>query len=380
MKKTWLSRVLALRKSLSHRLMWTACLTLALVTSGCAERVAAAGERTATEVSVTTAQNAPVADAFAALPAITQATAKPAMTAEPPVQLTFEATETEPSSSWRPPLYEVPHALNANDHFYLISPLPFDYADLPVQDYRYGYVLPDTTTLHTGTDIKAELHTPIVAAADGKVVFAGYGLLNGGNDKDDPYGLAVVIRHNLSFQNRTILTVYAHMEKTTVEKGDWVKAGDQIGCVGMTGATSGPHVHFEIRLESSENEYETQNPELWIVPPVGYGVLAGRVMTTGGELLSQRQMWVKSLATGEIWTMFTYSMRMKRVDPYYRENLLLSSLPEGEYEVSLYYFGLQTKVIEVHPGAVTYFEFTGRNGFTIGEPSPASTDEFLTDI
>ena len=204
-----------------------------------------------------------------------------------------------------------------------------DFVEKPLPDYRYGYILPETTTMHTGTDFKAPLHTPILAAADGKVVFAGYGLLNGAGDKDDPYGLAVVIRHNLSFQNRTILTVYAHMEKTTVKTGDWVKAGDQIGNVGLTGATSGPHLHIEIRLEVDANEYEVQNPEMWIVPSMGYGVLAGRVMTTGGGLLGERQIWVKSLATGETWTMYTYSTRMKHIDPYYQENLLLSDLAAG---------------------------------------------------
>ncbi len=211
-----------------------------------------------------------------------------------------------------------------------------------------------------------------------KVVFAGYGLLNGAGDKDDPYGLAVVIRHNLSFQNRTILTVYAHMEKTTVQKGDWVKAGDQIGNVGLTGATSGPHLHIEIRLEINANEYEVQNPEMWIVPSIGNGVLAGRVMTTGGGLLGERQIWVKSLETGETWTMYTYSTRMKHLDPYYHENLLLSDLAAGKYEVSFYYFGLQKQIVEIHPGAITFFQYMGKNGFTIGDPAPPSTDEFLT--
>ena len=355
-------------------------LALIVALSGCAQSVVAAVQKTTT---VGVPAETKSTEAIAAAQAGTT-TPEPARlkngNAQPLAKMTFEAIETEPSLVWRPPLYDVPLALNPNDHFYLTSPLPFDFEDSPVQDYRYGYILPDTTTLHTGTDIKAPLHTPILAAGDGKVVFAGYGLLNGNNDKNDPYGLAVVVRHNLSFQNRTILTVYAHMEMTTVQKGDWVKAGDQIGNVGLTGATSGPHLHIEIRLEKSENEYEIQNPELWIVPPVGYGVIAGRVMTTGGALMGERPMWIKSIETGETWSMFTYSTRMIRVDPYYHENFLLSNLPAGKYEVSLYYFGLKTQVVEIHPGTVTYFEFTGKNGFMVGEPAPASMDELLTDF
>ncbi|MRR32344.1 M23 family metallopeptidase, partial [bacterium] len=208
------------------------CLALILAMSGCAQRVAAAVQKTATASVPADAESAEPIGAVQADTATPEPVRLNEGNAQALAKMTFEAKETEPSMVWRPPLYDVPLALNPNDHFYLTSPLPFDFEDTPVQDYRYGYVLPDTTTLHTGTDIKAPLHTPILAAGDGKVVFAGYGLLNGNNDKKDPYGLAVVIRHNLSFQNRTILTVYAHMEMTTVQKGDWVKAGDQIGNVG----------------------------------------------------------------------------------------------------------------------------------------------------
>ncbi len=360
-------------------------IALMLIMSGCAEKAVAASQKTPTvEITVPTStshlpdQTATTPEAFPTSTPLQSVMATPV----PLVQLTFESTPTEPGSLWRPPLYKVPLALNPNDHFYFISPLPSNYEDWPVADYRYGYILPDTTTLHTGTDIKAPLHTPILAAADGKVVFAGYGLLTGAGNKEDPYGIAVVIRHNLSFQNRTILTVYAHMEKTTVQQGDWVKSGEQIGSVGLTGATTGPHLHIEIRLEDGENdnEYETQNPELWIVPPVGYGVLAGRFMTTGGELQGQKQVWVKSIDTGQIWTMVTYSIRMTRVDPYYKENFLLNNLPAGKYEISTYYFGLQAQIVEIHPGAVTFFEFTGRNKYRVGDPAPLSTDEFLTDF
>ena len=351
---------------------------LLLTSGGCISRVSASSDLEATATpnefppspsptpfSVQSTTSAPVEIAGVA-------------TKVPPLALTFAAPNLEPTPNWRPPLYPVPLALNPNDHFYFMSPFPLDYTEEPLPDYRYGYILPKTQIMHTGMDIIEPLHTPILAAADGKVVFAGYGLLNGHGDKEDPYGLAVVIRHNMSFQNRTILTVYAHMEKTTVVKGDWVKAGDQIGFVGLTGATSGPHLHFEIRLEINEQDYEIQNPELWMVPSLGNGVLAGRVMSTGGALLGERQVWVKSIETNKTWTMFTYSTRMTRCDPYYRENLVLSNLPAGKYEVSFYYFGLKRQVIEVRPGAIAYFQFWGKDGFKVGDPPPPSADQFLS--
>jgi hypothetical protein len=114
-----------------------------------------------------------------------------------------------------------------------------------------------------------------------------------------------------------------------------------------------------------------------MVPALGNGVLAGRVMSTGGALLGERQIWVKSIESNKTWTMFTYSTRMTRCDPYYRENLVLSNLPAGKYEVSFYYFGLKKQVIEVRPGAIAYFQFWGKEGFKVGDPPPPSADEFL---
>lgn len=355
-----------------------AVLLLVLTSAGCASVVSAAVnlKPAATPATVITPSNlpgpTPPAQTYLAAAVPSEAPAEKSM-----FEMTFAEVSTQAVTYQRPPLYEAPLALNPHDHFYFYRPVPMDYAEEPVADYRYGYVLPKTTTLHTGTDIKEPLHTPILAAADGKVVFAGFGLLKGNGDKNDPYGLAVVIRHNLSYQNKTILTVYAHMEKAAVTLGQWVKAGDQIGYVGLTGATSGPHVHIEIRLEVNEQEYEVQNPELWMVPPVGYGVLAGRVMSTGGALLGERQVWIKSLDTNQTWTMYTYSTRMNHVDAYYRENLVLSDLPAGKYEVSFYYFGLQKQMIEIYPGAISYFQYEGRNGFTVGAPPAPSPEEFL---
>ena len=88
--------------------------------------------------------------------------------------------------------------------------------------------------LHAGIDIPAETGQPIYAPGDGTVVLAGsYG----------GYGNAVVIDHGDGMQ-----TVYAHQSKIGVSDGQEVLAGDTIGYVGSTGFSTGPHLHFEIRL------------------------------------------------------------------------------------------------------------------------------------
>ena len=83
---------------------------------------------------------------------------------------------------------------------------------------------------HKGTDFAASVGTPIMATASGKVVKASYTRANGNY---------VTVKHN-----NTYSTQYLHMKKRKVRKGDFVKQGDIIGWVGMTGNTSGPHVCY----------------------------------------------------------------------------------------------------------------------------------------
>lgn len=87
--------------------------------------------------------------------------------------------------------------------------------------------------LHAGIDLAAPTGTPIYAAREGRVIFAG---------SDGGYGLMVRIRHQNGFA-----TYYAHMSKIRVKTGDWVIENQRIGDVGNTGRSTGPHLHFEIR-------------------------------------------------------------------------------------------------------------------------------------
>lgn len=90
------------------------------------------------------------------------------------------------------------------------------------------------TSYHTGVDLAAPTGTPIVAANSGTVIFAGgssYG-----------YGIAIVLAHG------PYTTVYGHLSSLSVNCGQYVNAGQVIGAVGSTGQSSGPHLHFEIRL------------------------------------------------------------------------------------------------------------------------------------
>lgn len=89
---------------------------------------------------------------------------------------------------------------------------------------------------HNGVDLAAAIGTPIMASAPGTVILSRTGGYNGG------YGTYVVISHANGTQ-----TLYAHMSLNNVEVGQSVSQGEVIGAIGMTGKTTGPHVHFEIR-------------------------------------------------------------------------------------------------------------------------------------
>lgn len=84
---------------------------------------------------------------------------------------------------------------------------------------------------HSGTDIAAISGSKIFAAGDGKVLLAGGNYFYSGN--------MIIIDHGQNLQ-----TIYAHLSKTLVNVGDFVKKGDVIGLVGATGRATGPHLHW----------------------------------------------------------------------------------------------------------------------------------------
>jgi murein DD-endopeptidase MepM/ murein hydrolase activator NlpD len=90
---------------------------------------------------------------------------------------------------------------------------------------------------HDGIDIPAPRGTPIVAVEKGMVIYSDNGIRG--------YGNMVVIAHN-----DDVFTVYAHNRSNKVKKGDRVKKGQLIAEVGNTGRSTGPHLHFEIRIRN----------------------------------------------------------------------------------------------------------------------------------
>ena len=99
----------------------------------------------------------------------------------------------------------------------------------------FAAVNPVTQVHHDGIDFIAEKATPVLAAAAGEVVTA---------DFDPKYGYHVIIQHEGGYT-----TLYAHLAELRVAAGDTAEAGTEIGTVGNTGQSTGPHLHLELRKD-----------------------------------------------------------------------------------------------------------------------------------
>lgn len=107
---------------------------------------------------------------------------------------------------------------------------------------RYGY---QRSYYHTGLDIAAPNGTPIRAAADGTVTYAGYHY---------SYGNLLIVTHANGVQ-----TYYAHCSRLNCSVGSYVSQGQTIAAVGSTGNSTGPHLHLEVRINGT-----AQNPQNYV--------------------------------------------------------------------------------------------------------------------
>lgn len=119
-----------------------------------------------------------------------------------------------------------------------LSGISFSWPLLGTITSNYGW---RKSGFHHGIDIAGEIGTPIRAAADGKVSYSGYKPI---------YGNVVFIDHADEKQ-----TVYAHAQKIYIKEKQIVKKGQVIATVGISGKTTGPHLHFEVREKG-----KTYNP------------------------------------------------------------------------------------------------------------------------
>jgi murein DD-endopeptidase MepM/ murein hydrolase activator NlpD len=270
-----------------------------------------------------------------------QITATPVRTPTPTLTLTPTIAPTLLSTlipgvwggdvaTWTPPAPDNRFAGN----FLFVRPFSDDFTTYWARNYSYGSTDRGQRRPHTGLDFPNGPGTPIQAAADGTVFYAGPDIERLFGPQPDFYGVLVVIEHPFMYNDGShIYTLYGHMSEIAVATGQPVKAGDTIGYVGSTGVAIGPHLHFEVRVGDAHDYDATRNPELWIIPYYNMGVLAAQVTDPGGAVLEGVQVEVKS--PGVYFAGISYTGAEIQADPLLNENVVIPDIPAGYHMVSV---------------------------------------------
>ncbi|MAU10942.1 MAG: hypothetical protein CL607_14060 [Anaerolineaceae bacterium] len=230
------------------------------------------------------------------------------------------------------------------------DPDRIDYID---RTYPYGGTQFSTREVHLGVEFVNKRFTPILAAAEGIVLFAGSDDEIQVGPVRNYYGNVIVVQHQFLGVDEAVFTVYGHLQDVLVETGQTLSRGERIGRVGDTGIAVGPHLHFEVRVEDGLDYRRTRNPALWIAPFPQTGTLAGRLVVerttaeneaeTGENQSSEiEQTEVADPEVGRTilvrnedftWETYTYGSDRVNSSALWNENFVMPDLPVGEYEV-----------------------------------------------
>jgi murein DD-endopeptidase MepM/ murein hydrolase activator NlpD len=245
------------------------------------------------------------------------------------------------------------------------------------QTYRFGSTMGGNFQAHQGVEFNNPDGTPVHAIGDGIVVLAG---------EAEAGARTVAIRHDRWLElagsrlpgpgSRFVYSVYYHNSKLLVQAGDRVRAGDVIALVGNTGRATNDHVHLEVHVLPVDSaalvvdpavRYPPYNvnPELWIAPLPGSGVVAGQVRDSGGNPVAQARIYgiVKSEPRETPFSFIeTYGPRNHR-DPVYQEDFAIGDVPPGEYLLGVEIEGQRVyRRVQVAPGKVTWVVFEPADG------------------
>ena len=201
---------------------------------------------------------------------------------------------------------------------------------------------------HHGVEFLNRFGTPVHAAGDGEVVFAGPDEIAAHSPWAIFYGNMIIIRHE-----NDLYTLYAHLSKIDVYVGQHVQAGERIGEVGQTGGATGSHLHFEVRRGEDITDYfSTENPELWLVPKAGTGAVSIRLLSDRTTKF-EREIVITG-PTGINYYIFTYAKGFER-NP---EDAVINDLPTGKYRIAFVEAGgFYERWVDVWDGKLTEVVF-----------------------
>jgi len=245
---------------------------------------------------------------------------------------------------------------------------PISLADQPYidQTYRFGSTMGGNFQPHQGVEFNNADGTPVHAIGDGVVVHSG---------PAERGALTVAIKHDRKLtadgKQLYLFSVYYHNSKLLRQVGERVKAGDVIALVGNTGRATNDHMHLEVHASPFDSTrlivdpevryppYNT-NPELWIEPLPGTGMVAGQVWDSAGKPVQQARIYglVKSEPRETPFSFIeTYGPR-NHSDPVYKEHFAISDVPPGTYVLGVAIDGKRVfRQVKVEAGKLTWVEF-----------------------
>jgi len=228
--------------------------------------------------------------------------------------------------------------------------------------YRYGSTMGGNFQQHQGVEFNGPAGTPVRAAGAGTVVFAG---------QAEAGANTVAILHDVRWEDRYVFTTYYHNTKLEVEAGARVEAGDLIARIGNTGRATNDHLHFEVHVAPTADVSaivdpaqrfppHTVNPQLWLRPLPGTGIVAGRVVDAEGQPVPGARIHGLTLpypTETPYSSAETYEDRA-HPDPAYGEHFAVGDVPAGEYRLHVEIAGQRVeRRVRVAPGMVTFVEF-----------------------
>lgn len=230
------------------------------------------------------------------------------------------------------------------------------------QTYTYGSTMGGNFQQHQGVEFNNPEGTSIRAIGDGVVASAGQA--EGGSN-------TVVILHDQRYGDEYVWSTYYHNVDLTVETGDSVKAGDIIAHAGNTGRATNDHLHLEIHttpgtdplvVSDPDVRYppHTRNPQLWLEPLPGTGVIAGRVFDGNGDPVPGARIYGVT-KPGPQETPFSFAETYEDrayPDPLFDEHFAIGDVPAGIHVLGVEIDDQKVwRKVRVAAGKVTEVEF-----------------------
>jgi murein DD-endopeptidase MepM/ murein hydrolase activator NlpD len=234
------------------------------------------------------------------------------------------------------------------------------------QTYRYGSTMGGNFQQHQGVEFNNPDGTPVHATLGGTVVYAG---------RAEQGALTVAIRHDTTVTARDttfrLYSIYFHNSALGVHVGQRVRTGEVISRVGNTGRATNDHLHLELAISPTDSigaivdslqrfPPYTTNPELWLRPLPGTGVVAGQVFDSAGTPVRQARIYGLAKRV-PVETPFSYIETYgdkAHSHPLYGEHFALGDVPAGTYLVGTEIDGKRVlRRVTVAAGRVTWVIF-----------------------